>query len=398
MNRNQRRYGTRLPRRNDSEGRFRSVRSRNGSELEEIYVPRHRRDSPPMTNRCCHVTPEQEDFAQLTEGDADQYQLLIRDQYGFEPIIPDTIKQLRELKKVLCGSCTKIENGSQYVDPEVMLPTYVETLDGSQWQSIDNTEDLDKYIIRDKGTQKSSSTVTFQEILPQNIRISDVPRVKVIAEKFSRYKKNNVELRKLTEKIVCVEYDIYDESSTGDLETPAEKMRAFFSVKPFESIDGERERDETVATRMPSEVKRKFNLEDEDLKKLSEKEIEIIDGEIPENKSYLEDLRIVLRRNQSINANRNSTTMNLITLYEMAIKEYPPLKFDNFDENILTKAELKDIKDLIMKKCVSSIHGICRKTIKTQKEKGDKVRDVSLISNSILSELLREDGKTNVFQ
>lgn len=52
--------------------------------------------------------------------------------------------------------------------------------------------------------------------------------MKVIAEKYSKYKNNNVELRKLVEKIVCMEYDVYDR----DLEKPVQTMRAYFSLKP----------------------------------------------------------------------------------------------------------------------------------------------------------------------
>jgi hypothetical protein len=50
----------------------------------------------------------------------------------------------------------------------------------------------------------------------------------VIAKKFSRFKKNNIELRKLDEEVVCVEYDVF----MGNRVKPKEKLRAFFTIKP----------------------------------------------------------------------------------------------------------------------------------------------------------------------
>lgn len=72
-------------------------------------------------------------------------------QYDFDPSIPDTIKQLKELKKVLCGVTPKVENCSQYVNPKVREPMYVETADGSQWQSIDTADDIEDYLSAEKG-------------------------------------------------------------------------------------------------------------------------------------------------------------------------------------------------------------------------------------------------------
>ena len=60
-----------------------------------------------------------------------------------------------------------------------------------------------------------------------NIEISEIPRVKVIAEKYVRFKLKNIELRKLEEKIVCIEYDI----QRDDKEKPTQIMRAYFSLK-----------------------------------------------------------------------------------------------------------------------------------------------------------------------
>lgn len=51
----------------------------------------------------------------------------------------------------------------------------------------------------------------------------------MIAEKFEKYNKNNVELRKLKEKIVCLEYDVFGEND----DAPVQKLRAYFSLKPI---------------------------------------------------------------------------------------------------------------------------------------------------------------------
>ena len=65
--------------------------------------------------------------------------------------------------------------------------------------------------------------------------------MKAIAEKFSKYKRGNLELRKLDEKVVCVEYDIYTLSSNDNTLKPMQKMRAFFSIKPVDNDSSEKE-------------------------------------------------------------------------------------------------------------------------------------------------------------
>lgn len=68
-----------------------------------------------------------------------------------------------------------------------------------------------------------------------DICISQKPQVKVIAEKFTKYKKNAIEVRKLNEKVVCLEYDVFD---SENIKTPLKKMRAYFSIKPkFKNAD-----------------------------------------------------------------------------------------------------------------------------------------------------------------
>lgn len=75
------------------------------------------------------------------------YHGLTAEQIGCDPVIPDTIHQLKELKKVLCGNTPKVENSSQYVPQKMTAAAgFVETADGSQWQNIDTIDDIEKFI------------------------------------------------------------------------------------------------------------------------------------------------------------------------------------------------------------------------------------------------------------
>lgn len=146
--------------------------------------------------------------------------------------------------------------------------------------------------------------------------------------------------------------------------------------------------------RLPSSIKHQFHILDEDLKKLTDKEIEIIDGKIEENRSYLEDLRRILKRKQVIHAKKNRTTLDLESLYQMAKQDVSSVGCGYSGANLLSKAELQEVKDLILHRCTSSVHGIRRKSIK-KKEKGSG-KDFSLISDTIVAELLRDDAKLYV--
>lgn len=142
-------------------------------------------------------------------------------------------------------------------------------------------------------------------------------------------------------------------------------------------------------SRLPSKVKNNFNISDQDLKKLNEKEIEIIDGKITENKTYLEDLKRILRRKQALRAKKNKDSLDLMSLYEMAKKENPPLDDQFSNSNFLSKAELQEMKDLILRKCASSVRGISRRTVKSESASPD---NMGVISQSIVTELLRESS------
>ncbi|KOB61083.1 putative exported protein, partial [Operophtera brumata] len=159
--------------------------------------------------------------------------------------------------------------------------------------------------------------------LSNTIYIHEVPRVKIIAEKFSRYKLNNVELRKLDEK------------------------------------------------------------------KLSEREVEMIDSEIAENRPYLDDLRKILRRKEVITT-KHKNSLDLQTLYDLATMEH--LDFEGKSANLISKEELHEVKDLILKTCKSSVHGINRRTVRREGETNG-TRKISAVSQSIVAELHREEGK-----
>lgn len=137
---------------------------------------------------------------------------------------------------------------------------------------------------------------------------------------------------------------------------------------------------------MPSKVRNNFNISSEDLKKLNEKEIEIIDGKISENKTYLEDLKRILRRTQALYARKNKTTLDLMSLYEMAKRESPPLDDEFSNTNFLSKAGLQEMKDLILRKCASSVQGVSRRTVR----RGGEPVNMDVISQSILAEVWRE--------
>ncbi|XP_022828348.1 uncharacterized protein LOC111357774 [Spodoptera litura] len=385
---------------------------------------RHRSKEKTVANRCCYVTPDQKDFGQSYGPDRRSrdkrphqealaatksfqydhvmnfifnlhiqliyiirlfYRTLLKDQYGFDPSKSETIAPFREkFKRVPYLNNNKVESRPHYIQKGTS-PTFVETPDGSHWQNVDNIDELETIVTHEE-------TPTMYEHLPKHIYISEVPRVKIIAEKFSKYKKNNIELRRLDEKVVCVEYSIYDGTSKHDLK-PIQRMRAFFSIKTSPEDDSPNHESGKLIS-LPSTIKHQFDILDEDLKKLTDKEIEIIDGKIEDNRSYLEDLRRILKRKQVIHAKKNRKTLDLESLYQMAKRDVSSVGCGYSGANLLSKAELQDVKDLILHRCTSSVHGIRRKSIK-RKDKGSGI-DYGLISEAIVAELLRDDGKLSV--
>lgn len=96
-----------------------------------------------------------------------------------------------------------------------------------------------------------------------------------------------------------------------------------------------------------------------------------------------------MRRKQALRAKKNKDSLDLMALYEMAKKENPPLDDQFSNSNFLSKAELQEMKDLILRKCASSVRGISRRTVKSESASPD---NMGVISQSIVTELLRESS------
>ncbi|XP_061714467.1 uncharacterized protein LOC133533649 [Cydia pomonella] len=357
---------------------------------EDVEVAAIGRENPfarSKSHRCTFYRPSNEDFGQLTDmalPPNDYYKNLLQEICNEST--PDTIKA--EMKNACEGSM--VQTCSAFVEPASVLKldehVMADLMDDVQWQTIDSVSDADLFLSRVPSPEQIEEVPKDKKRTPSvrsNIRISETPHVKRIAEKFAKFKKNNVEVRKLEERVVCLEYDIFD-LNAADPAVPTQKMRAFFSIKMKDfGSDNNKENIPSI----PSGVKRNFNLDDGDLQKLNKKEIEIIDNEIPENRSLLEDLKRVLRRKQALENKKRRPTLDLMCLYEMAKRESPPVNYDYSNTNLLSKAELQEIKDLILKKCESSVYGINRRTVKCR----DEVNDAKcVLSNSLINELMRE--------
>nr|XP_034828998.1 LOW QUALITY PROTEIN: uncharacterized protein LOC117986274 [Maniola hyperantus] len=374
MNRTQRNYYARVNKKEEEQSK---IKGRNDLIIEEVLPPRNKRNpfkDKTVADRSCYIKPNLKDAAQSVDNQTldIHFKDLIKQQYNFDPHLFD----LKELQKALCSS--------QSTNAKPLSQSCEETVDNSQWQNVDNTAHLEQLLGENKADVPIPKTIDSK-----NIYISEVPHIKVIAEKFSKFSKNNVELRKLEEKIVCIEYDIFESILLKDelgFAKPVQKMRAYFSVKPTNCTDGEK-----TVTVLPSDIKHKFNITDDDLEKLNEKEIEILDEKIAENKSYLDDLKRVLKKKQAL---RKTKDLDLKSLYAMAKRETPCLDEDFSNTNLLSKAELEEIKELITNKCGTSIHGINRHTIKCNKdlEPKDETACMNVISKSIFNELIRNDA------
>ncbi|CAH2229754.1 uncharacterized protein LOC120630100 [Pararge aegeria] len=381
MNRFQRKYGRGNPKKEDDE--LKVIKTKN--EIEEVFSPKSRRNQPKfdrtVANRSCYIKPKQKDEGQSMDSHSLDlhFKDLIKQQYEFDPVFPDTIKNLKALGKVMCSS--------QSTNTKPRSLSYMETSDGSHWQNAHNTAELE--LLLSSGKEASGSLP--KTIDSKNIYISEEPRVKVIAEKFSKLSRNNVELRKLDEKIVCIEYDVFESlllSDDKDLGKPVQKMRAYFSVRPTSANGGK-----TVSI-LPSTIKNKLHINEEDLEKLNEKEIEIIDEKIAENKPYLDELKRLLKRKQAIDAKKKKSSLDLKSLYHMAKSQRPCLDEDFSNTNLLSKAELDEIKELVTKKCASSMYGINRHTLKCDRDPEPKPNEtlcMNVISKSIYAELTRND-------
>ncbi|XP_026318878.1 uncharacterized protein LOC113229489 [Hyposmocoma kahamanoa] len=341
-----------------------------------------------LTNKACSYAPESQDFAQLTKGSLgpspepgnsihDQYKKLLLEQYGFDPFNPVTAKLLRQ---VLCNASPKVENSSQCANPD-MITNYTDTLE-SPWHCVDSTEDVDQYLASkpqpprqcnysqilgqstpiskrffSNSTPISTPILSFsrQRPTPQEVSVRDEPRIKVIVEKYTRYKKKNLEIRQLQEKIVCVEYDVY---ITDDDTKPVQTMRSFFSVSNECYKCGDKD---IPLNGVPSEFRKKYNITEQNLKEVTN-EIEIIDSNVPGNKTYLEDLKKLLKKQGEIRTKKNAPSLDLKAMYNMAKRDCPSFDHDFSSTNLLSKAELEEIKELL-KKSISANLKINKKIV-----------------------------------
>ncbi|XP_013173377.1 PREDICTED: uncharacterized protein LOC106122072 [Papilio xuthus] len=299
-----------------------------------------------MKNRSCYFSPDTKDAQQITDGE-EKPEHPMRLQYSAQEqtdsCLPQDIKDLLWKLKHLLRNV--LPEGTPSNPLSVCQSVYKEIYDFPK--RIRQTP-----LHRDAEVLTQRPSKTF---IPSNrVHIHNEPRVIIIAEKFARYKKENLEIRRLKERIVCVEYDVF---KYGSCAKPMQTLRAYFAVRKFCEIEKE------IPT-IPSAFKRNNNITDEDLKYGGEIGIEIIDAKIPENKSYLEGLKRVLKHQQ---ANRIRKNKNLDPMFLYGMAKQDALNND-YCYTELTKAELDEIKDLILKKTSSSLHGITRKKLTAERD------------------------------
>ncbi|KAJ8716792.1 hypothetical protein PYW07_003419 [Mythimna separata] len=371
---------------NDSLNRFKQpVRAKVSTGIEVLHPPlkasqrKSRSIEKTVVSRCCNVSPDTKNFGQYFgessktcykdaatgSGQPDEDYQSPNVKIGKPAIV--NLKEPR--KKVSRSFRNKMKSYPHYSSSRGSNTP--QTFDESQWQKLDSPEDVDSIF----GAKDNPS---FDHPAKQMF-ISEVPHIKVIAEKFSKFKRGNVELRRLDEKVVCVEYDVFDQGSNHEVLKPVQRMRTYFSIKPFDN-DSDKE-----IPSLPPNIKNEFDVLEEDFEKLTEKEIEFIDDDIEENQSYLDDLRRILKRKEVLNTHKNKTSLDLQCLYEMAKRDGRPVNTDYLESNFLTQAELQEVKQLILQRCTSTIDGFRRRTIK--KQEPSPVPGV--ISDNIMTEMLR---------
>ncbi|CAG4935512.1 unnamed protein product [Parnassius apollo] len=328
-----------------------------------------------LTNRSCYFSPDQRDAGQLTDYVAnDENQKILQEQNGSCCQSKDMQEIIKELKNIIHDILPKGKRNSKdvFYSLEGIKEVSLVKLQGN-----DNVNEFDKYAYEGSHEQQTKGQSKDYQ---KKVYISDEPHIKVIAEKFSRYKNNNVELRKLKERVVCIEYDVYIQGEESNSE-PFQKLRAYFSVKPVSENE-----DDTIP-KIPSAAKRHCDIADEDFKNVCEG-IEMIDANIPENKSYLEGLKNVLKRQQTIKIKKNKA-FNPMYLYQMA-KRDNLLSIDYSCTDFFSKAELDEIKDLIMKKTTSSAHGISRRKLRPEKDDTKIKEGNEEVKKTIIEDLFRD--------
>ncbi|CAH2047456.1 unnamed protein product, partial [Iphiclides podalirius] len=350
----QRRVGRTCPKRNFLETR---VIYDSGLKLDKYFDENVRLNV--MKNRSCYFSPDMKDFGQLTEclgNDGQKYQTHENDFHRESREIADLFKSV---KNILSNCLPKDTRQSSYIGPNKQGAC-------EKILGISNRLDSTNYDERNK-----------LNIAIKDVRIAEKPRIKIIAEKFARYKINGVEVRKLEQRIVCVEYDVY----SAEVETnpkPVQVLRAYFSVAPLCLTDNV-----SKSPGISSESKQNRAIDEDDK---NEKGIEIIDAKIPQNKPYLEELKRFLKSKES-NRLRNLTSLNPMCLYKMAKKNF--ISEEVSYTGLLSKSELDEIKEMILKKTTSSVHGISRRKLRPGRDTGIDVERMGDREDSIIDEILK---------
>ncbi|KAI8421903.1 hypothetical protein MSG28_009832, partial [Choristoneura fumiferana] len=308
-----------------------------------------------------------------------QYKNTFREQFGIAPVIPETIEKLKELKRIICqsygSSDTRLENTSSYdtARGKSKVNLIENSSDEAQWQNVENTNDLHKFIPRKQVTNVPSR----QEEIPDREK-----NLAVNGEEEKIMSSEKVNVLSSTEEKLMLTKEVKIVTSLED------------DMVPTKEVQDTEERIDDIAM-IPSGVKRNYDIVEEDLNNLNKKEIEIIDEHLPENRSLLEDLKKVLRRNQVLK-HKKERSLDLMYLYEIAKRQHLPLDEEYLHNNVLSREELDEIKEMILKKSVSSIHGVSRRKVKNRNTQGDgKDSEVCEISNSLIMELMREDKVAN---
>ncbi|KAI8421905.1 hypothetical protein MSG28_009832, partial [Choristoneura fumiferana] len=307
------------------------------------------------------------------------YKNTFREQFGIAPVIPETIEKLKELKRIICqsygSSDTRLENTSSYdtARGKSKVNLIENSSDEAQWQNVENTNDLHKFIPRKQVTNVPSR----QEEIPDREK-----NLAVNGEEEKIMSSEKVNVLSSTEEKLMLTKEVKIVTSLED------------DMVPTKEVQDTEERIDDIAM-IPSGVKRNYDIVEEDLNNLNKKEIEIIDEHLPENRSLLEDLKKVLRRNQVLK-HKKERSLDLMYLYEIAKRQHLPLDEEYLHNNVLSREELDEIKEMILKKSVSSIHGVSRRKVKNRNTQGDgKDSEVCEISNSLIMELMREDKVAN---
>ncbi|KAJ2951212.1 hypothetical protein O0L34_g5605 [Tuta absoluta] len=268
----------------------------------------------------------------------EQYNNLLMEQYGFNPNDRPVISHLNQFGPIEKAVSATMPVRRDYSSQCANITNYTATGNGTATINMCSVS-----------TNESGNGPC--DISSKDVEISTTPRLKVMAEKFTRFKKDHIELRRLDERIICVEYDVYKKQDPT--KTPIQVMRAYFCVK----TKCKNCQNDGIFKNMP--------MDDHENSTELEKEVEMIEENLPENKTYLKDLRMLLKKRQALSTKKNKSTLDLMCMYNMARNEMPPRDHDWSNTNLLSKAELQEVKNLILKRCESRMYNLSRKRMKS---------------------------------